>query len=389
MMRSRRIISLVSLVILILSAGRTAQTLHAQNFQAQNFYPRDPRAPQVQIGVFTLFHPQQLTLSPSPGGALALEADSQVFILDSSAEASTARITFFEDKVRVAIGTRTTIASEICAHSRDSAAADFILSVPQKISRHYRGTLQIHARSGSLVPVISMDLETAVASAVQAESPPDAALEALKAQAVASRSYFVMGSGRHQDFDFCDTTHCQFLREPPAENSPAWIAASQTRGLVLTYREQPFAAMFSRSCGGRTRTPQEIGLPAGSYPYFSVSCKYCREHPKHWQARLSQAEIEALQHAGEAGRLDLDRQLGWSAVPSNDFIAKKEGSSVVLEGVGQGHGVGLCQLGAKAMAEAGANFRDILEHYYPNSSLREVSTLRINAQKYSARSAGN
>src|SRR6266571_2973368 len=61
-----------------------------------------------------------------------------------------------------------------------------------------------------------MDRETATASVVAAENTPDTPLEALKAQAVAARSYFVAGRGRHHDFDFCDTTHCQFLREPPS-----------------------------------------------------------------------------------------------------------------------------------------------------------------------------
>src|SRR5208283_1270192 len=65
-----------------------------------------------------------------------------------------------------------------------------------------------------LTAVVTMDLEPAVASVVAAEGTVDAPSEALKALAVAARSYFVAGKGRHRDFDFCDTTHCQFLREP-------------------------------------------------------------------------------------------------------------------------------------------------------------------------------
>ena len=102
-----------------------------------------------------------------------------------------------------------------------------------------------------------MDLETAVASVVAAEGTVDTPSEALKALAVAARSYFVAGKGRHRDFDFCDTTHCQFLREPPASNSAATQAVSATRGLVITYQSayqsQPIAAMYTRSCSGRTR----------------------------------------------------------------------------------------------------------------------------------------
>jgi len=95
---------------------------------------------------------------------------------------------------------------------RENGPVDFLLSVPGKITRHYRGRLEIKQAFGILIPIVSMDIETAVASVVAAEGMPGAQMEALKAQAVAGRSYFTDGKGRHNDFDFCDTTHCQFLR---------------------------------------------------------------------------------------------------------------------------------------------------------------------------------
>jgi stage II sporulation protein D len=48
---------------------------------------------------------------------------------------------------------------------------------------------------------------------------------------------------------------------------------------------------------------------------------------------------------------------------------RQEGAQALLDGVGQGHGIGLCQSGARAMAEHGANFREILAHYYPNTEV--------------------
>jgi stage II sporulation protein D len=65
----------------------------------------------------------------------------------------------------------------------------------------------------------------------------------------------------------------------------------------------------------------------------------------------------------------VDRYLGWSAVRSTDSIARKEKDQIVLDGTGMGHGIGLCQSGAKAMAEEEANFRQILSHYYPKSTI--------------------
>jgi stage II sporulation protein D len=74
--------------------------------------------------------------------------------------------------------------------------------------------------------------------------------------------------------------------------------------------------------------------------------------------------------------LAIDHRLGWSAVPSNNFTVQREGDSLLLRGVGNGHGIGLCQAGAKAMAEAGAGYQEILDHYYPNANI--VSYLRSN-----------
>ena len=84
-------------------------------------------------------------------------------------------------------------------------------------------------------PVVSMDVETAVASIIDAEAPGDAPLEFLMAQAIASRSFLVAARTGHVGFDFCDTTHCQFLRGPALAGSPASIAAARTTGLCLYY----------------------------------------------------------------------------------------------------------------------------------------------------------
>jgi stage II sporulation protein D len=208
---------------------------------------------------------------------------------------------------------------------------------------------------------------------VAAESPPGAPLEALKAQAVAARSFLVAGKGRHRDFDFCDTTHCQFLRSPPHTNSPAWQATRSTEGMVLRYRQTVFAAMYSASCGGRTHTLAELGIPARDYPYFSVACEYCRRHPQKWVAEITSAEAAGLDNS-EASRLRLARKLGWKTVPSNSYSAssRRQGELVQLEGQGVGHGVGLCQRGAAGMAQRGAAFLEILAHYYPNTVVRRI-----------------
>ena len=121
------------------------------------------------------------------------------------------------------------MAERLTFGARSGGESEFVLVVPGKLRRRYRGNLTITAGKGELTAVIAMELETAVASVVAAELSSDAPLEALKAQAVVSRSFLVSGGPRHAYADFCDTTHCQFLREPPAPASRAALAARATR----------------------------------------------------------------------------------------------------------------------------------------------------------------
>jgi hypothetical protein len=324
-------------------------------------------ARDVRIGVLGLFHPRQLTLRATGQEAVIIQAVGQTFVLEPGSRMA-ASLHISNDALLLGFGGHMLRTAEIHAAARNNGAVSFLLTVPGQITRAYRGTLVVKSSRGEVVPIITMDLETASASAVAAESNSDTPPEALKTQAVVARSYFLAGGGRHRDFDFCDLTHCQFLREPPAQDSPASVATRDTRGLVLIFEEMQFAAMFSRSCGGHTRTPADVGLPGSGYPYFSVLCNFCYQSPYRWTRRLSLQDA-ALLGKGESGRLAVDRRLGWNAVPSNNFTSRQEGEQVILEGAGQGHGIGLCQRGAKAMAEEGSSFRKILNHYFPNTTL--------------------
>jgi peptidoglycan hydrolase-like amidase len=266
----------------------------------------------LRVGVFGLFQPSELVLRSAPGQALVVEAGASRIVIEGARTLRVRVIDLAEPSAH-------------SIHATPRGGGEFVLSVPGKIERLFRGELEITATAGVLVPVVLMEKEVAVASAVAAESPPGAPLEALMAQAVATRSYYTAARGRHRGFDFCDTTHCQFLRAPPAPSALAAIAAERTRGLVLAYRGAPIAALFSASCGGRTRaladpSPEE-------YPYFAVDCVYCRRGPR---VHCSYCDPHAE---------------------------------------GAGHGFGLCQTGAKGMAAAGATFREILRHYFPNTEI--------------------
>jgi len=250
--------------------------------------------------------------------------------------------------------------------------AAFRLTVPGRFHRVYRGRLTIQARKGELLAVVMMDCETAVASIVAAEMVESAPIEALKAQAVATRSFLSAGA-KHLDFDFCDTTHCQFLKSPPPVTSRVSRAVQATRGLVIAYQGKLLAAMYSSRCGGHTRSLRDVGLEADkasveSYPYYAVPCAWCWKHPFTWRSSMDES-AHAPQSGDERKRIAAARQLGWSAIPSSDFTATQDGSGWQLEGHSVGHGIGMCQHGAAGMANSGAGFREILDHYYPNTTL--------------------
>ncbi|HKV94364.1 MAG TPA: SpoIID/LytB domain-containing protein [Candidatus Angelobacter sp.] len=317
----------------------------------------------VRIGVLGLFHPQEIVVSSMGVRPLICAAGEEHWLVNT--------MTVMLDGTMMRIVNQGNIVTKTLRCDDGLASVtEFVVTVPGKLARRYRGKLEIAPQARELIVIVAMELETAVASIVMAESPPDAPIEALKAQAVATRSFLIAGRGRHSGFDFCDTTHCQFLRQEPEPVSKASQAAAATRGLVLAYKGEAFAAMYSASCGGRTHSLEELGIPVRGYPYYAVECNYCRRHPEKWVARISQADAAGLS-ATESSRLKLARKLGWKTVPGNSYSSRVEDGAVVLEGSGKGHGIGLCQRGGAAMARHGATFQQILEHYYPNTEIKQ------------------
>ena len=233
---------------------------------------------ELRIGVFSLFHPSELILRAAPASTLEVSVAGAVWSLEGS---RTARFRVGRSGVLCVAGDRSSN-SEVVRVSGSRGRTDFVLSIPGKIERRFAGSLEIQVHAGELVPIVITHLETAVAAFVAAESGPRASIEALKAQAIAVRSYYYASSARHRDYHFCDTTHCQFLRESPYETAAAGVAASETKGLILVHTGAPLAALFSASCGGRTRTLAEAGMAAEGYPYYAVECRPCETSASHW-----------------------------------------------------------------------------------------------------------
>jgi stage II sporulation protein D len=302
-------------------------------------------AADLRVGVFTLFRPTRLLVEPAEPAVVdgrLLPAGASVTI-----DAAPFRLT-----------------------GVDGGGITFTLSIPGRIQRRYHGTLNVLSDSGFLLPVVNVAREAAVEAALAAEMPEDAPPDALSAMAVLIRSYYAAGC-RHARFDFCDTTHCQFFKSPPEPEHPASRATQRTHGLVLTYHGVPFAPYYSAACGGRTRTPADVGLPVRDYPYRATSCPICQKEEPPWERRIPFAlAAELLNRPSESVRLRVVRELGWNALPGNDYAVRRDGSFLVFVGAGSGHGIGLCQRGAIGLAREGASWLDIVRKYLPGTMVR-------------------
>ena len=250
-------------------------------------------------------------------------------------------------------------------------------------------------------------LEDYLVSVLAGEMPASYPMEALKAQAIAARSYIVWklprfgGSGcsRGAQADVCtDSKHCMAYRSD-AQMREGWgesyeekhekllRAVQETAGQILLYDGRPAQALFHAASGGRTEDAQEVWGTA--YPYLQ-SVESEGEQGQTAQVRLSKSKLaQKLNAAFEGAGLtaaNIERQFSIRSVTgsgraelglrSAGFTIAFEGDDAILTTNGFGHGVGLSQEGAQNMAENGADCEEILLHYYTGvtiGSIQEIS----------------
>jgi hypothetical protein len=304
----------------------------------------------IRFDVLGLFHPHVLQISRTGPEALVISGAGHAIVLNG--EVGHRQLIVHAKDGQVWVAGRPML--KVSGSARGGGDMAFELTVPSRFHRVYRGRFEITAQGSELVPVVLMDREAAVATIVASEMPGDSPTEALKAQAVVTRSFLSAGP-RHKDFDFCDTTHCQYLRSPMEASPRVGAAVRATEGAILTWRERPIAALYSSRCGGRTRSLREAGIdPADGYPYYAVECRWCRAHPP-------QSQQTGYRHSpGKA-------QWGWGALPGHDGAERSAADELREQSFG--HAIGMCQNGAAGMAREGADFRSILLHYYPNATI--------------------
>jgi stage II sporulation protein D len=290
---------------------------------------------------------------------------------------------------------------------------------PHAAPRSTAGELLFSVKDGHLLVINVLDLDTYVMGVVQPElGSLNLPIEALKAQLVASRSYILALGDRHpkQEFDFCDTAHCQVFAGIGHYPSRFLKAAAATRGVYLSYKGKPAAAFFHHSCGGQTASIQDIwrgpqvpylrrvqdgpadhpycGIGSRQQWHFTATASALRNcfAKKNWihgrealdsvrvirfnlSGRAAQVLIQSSQPrwvSAETLRSEINRYFGREVLLSTWFTITRIGDSYDFRGKGWGHGVGMCQVGSIAMAKHGFTYQQILSHYFPGTTLSEI-----------------
>jgi stage II sporulation protein D len=244
-----------------------------------------------------------------------------------------------------------------------------------------------------------------VAGAVAAETSPDWPDEALLAQAVVSRTFALRRLARPRSRRYDVATIDQYFVLPHLVAARVRTLVERTRGQYLTAgparrSPEPFGAFFHATCGGGTDLPSSVWVSARDENHEPATCAECSRSPRPWSATVDREELLTaagipetrgewrvdVEERTRSGRLRLLRvtagvesavvaadtlrgQLGYGRVRSARFVWTVSLDHLRLDGVGYGHGVGLCQLGARGMATRGATYGDILAHYYPRTRL--------------------
>jgi len=295
--------------------------------------------------------------------------------------------------------------------------------------QYYRGKLKllIHPESGSFDAINLVPPEAYLAGVVGAEMPDHWEPEALKAQAIAARTYCLYIKkrfGTNRKWDIRKTAAHQVYRGVRAESAEIWNSVNQTKGQVLVCTqtddtEDIFPTYYSSICGGHTEN--SINVFGDSFePLTGVDCPYCRKVAKpkffFWPkiefdntyvvrrllqrypnlkqlGKIINIEPELPSNYKDFSRLTKIKLLGSNGksdiLRAEDFrlaidptgrklkstifqIVKRGDKWEFSSGRGWGHGVGMCQCGAQGMARKGQKAKKILTYYYPGSKIISI-----------------
>jgi stage II sporulation protein D len=286
----------------------------------------------------------------------------------------------------------------------------------------YQGMFKVitSSKGDSCDIVNEIPMEAYISSLLTKEMNSKWPIEALKAQAVAARTYALhkmrtqqvtkeLGSEAYYDLESSEKHQVggNFFDATESTNT----ASYDTKGEVLTTESgQIHPIFFHAKCGGRTLRPDQVWHNKEE-SYQSVNCPFCHDiGPKSWNSIISRERLKSFflwaseqkyikeKLSGDLSSIVLvpdeldkftvnfyinDRPFiiektvlrkffGRVIFPSNTFSVKKQGEGIMVLGEGLGHGVGLCQMGAYAMAMQGWSYKKILAHYFPGHVLKKM-----------------
>lgn len=268
--------------------------------------------------------------------------------------------------------------------------------------KRYRGAIRFVAKGDRLRVINVVDLETYLRGVVPAEMQASWPLEAVKAQAVAARTYTLASLQPSQDYDVCATIECQVYNGVAAEHPRSNQAIEETRGVVISYGGTYAKTYYHSDSGGMLASSAEVWGNAEPYLVAQADVSQSSTH-ENWQKNLDPTLISTSLKAqgkdvgtvtavrileytesGRVARLEVNGSAGSTVVEGTTLTKMLRAwglkstrfsmtAALTAKGSGWGHGVGMSQYGAKALAESNYNFKQILVFYYPGTTLQRLS----------------
>lgn len=261
--------------------------------------------------------------------------------------------------------------------------------------------------------ITEMDMEEYIINVVAGEVYPTYEPEALKAQAVAARTYLmykILGGGCANGGDICtESTHCQAYKTNEkmlsqwGENYEKYYTAikdavQKTKGEIVKYDNKPICALYHSSSVGKTEDC--VSVFGSNHPYLKSVSSIVGEDNSEYSKDMTFTKQEFIEKVNKAFSLELTEisikiisytsagrvstlKLGEKSVKatalrkalglrSTDFVFEKTNDEITFTMKGYGHGVGLSQVGAQEMAKAGKTYKEILTHYYTGTTVEKI-----------------
>ena len=279
--------------------------------------------------------------------------------------------------------------------------------------KRYSGILNLLVLDSEILVINILGIEKYLSSVVGSEMPAKWPLEALKAQAIASRTYALKQKG-NPIYDIDSTQKNQVYNGLESRTYKTARAVRSTRSLVLTYKNKLINALFHSSSGGMTENSQDVWK--NEYPYLSSVRDFDRNNPKlQWKKKFSSGELQKLfpeiggikkieilniTNTGRVKNVKIFGKYGSDQISGVDirkrmnlkstfmrfkfiedkkYISDNDNSNIPIEktlivfGQGSGHGVGMSQWGARYMASKGQKAERILKHFYKGVRIKPFS----------------